>query len=157
MRPLALELVPPADVELLERIRAVVQAMPDVDLGSKEDGEKILLSCHMVARALAEYFPVSCVDGEFVCGFMHSWLLTPEGNVIDPYPILVLGGPYLMAGHLCVMKTPAQLVYKAFGPRDGLFRQEWFKRSLARVAQAVGETIQRLDIKTDYPPKPDQD
>ena len=56
---------PLEDLALFHKIEKIVQAMPEVDLGKDEKGEKIIVSCHMITRTLARFFPVRYRDGYF--------------------------------------------------------------------------------------------
>lgn len=61
--------------------------MKDPDLGHDEDGMPITLSCHMLARAVASVFDLRVCDGYFGPeSYDHSWVLTPQGQIIDTYP-----------------------------------------------------------------------
>lgn len=55
------------------------------------------ISCHVVAAAVQRAWPsLKLVHGRFMMHWEHSWLVTPSGNIIDAYPIAVLGGPILI-------------------------------------------------------------
>lgn len=103
-QPHVISLLPKKDIELFCRIQNIMRRIPEVDLGSDEEGEQILVSCHMVTRALENIFPgeVRNQDGWFARkGYEHSWLIRGNGYpvdylVIDPYPIAVMGGPILV-------------------------------------------------------------
>ena len=113
MKTLMETLVPQEYALLFQEIERVVKQMPEVDLGADEQGKKILVSCHMVARALTHIFPgVKWEDGYFVRrGQRHSWLRV-EGDrtlIIDPYPIAVLGGPIMV--YVGFLTTPWDKLY----------------------------------------------
>src|SRR3989338_4255489 len=90
------------DIVLFEKIGEAVRALPDVNLGVGADEKKIVLSCHILARALAQVFSLEFKDGYFYQNFDHSWLITPHDNIIDAYPVGMLVGsngcPILMSG-----------------------------------------------------------
>src|ERR1035437_2343419 len=97
MTPYARQFVSNEELELFLKIRELVTKLPDLDLGLDDFRNEIDLSCHMLARAVADIFSLKFVDGYFTIGFQHSWVLTPkEGHVIDVYPVAMLGGPILM-------------------------------------------------------------
>ncbi len=97
------------DVKLFQRIQRVIDEFSDIRFGKDENGEEIVLSCHILARAVGKVFGLKCIDGYFYPNFEHTWLLTPDGNIIDVYPVAVLGGPILMDGQHC---SPARWLYK---------------------------------------------
>lgn len=89
--------VPPEDLALLKKIRYGFDALPDLDLGLGQDGTPRLVSCHMLARAVARVFSLPFQDGLFLGRVNHSWVLTPKsGNIIDVYPVAIVGGPILV-------------------------------------------------------------
>lgn len=147
MRHYARKLVAPKELVLFEKIKKVVQEMPEAELGVDEDGKKILLSCHMIARALAKFFPVEVKDGHVqypgLLACEHSWLLTKKGHIIDPYPVGLLGGPIL-------------IVIKGFSPwapfyQEGVIpwmrqRDGHFSKNVDKVARVVCETIHSLGM-----------
>ena len=53
-------------------------------------------SCHSVCRAINKILKLKVIDGFFHTNFQHSWLITPNNSIIDPYPPLLIGGPILM-------------------------------------------------------------
>lgn len=132
MKPYVLTDVPKEDRRLFRRVRQVVRKLPDVDLGRDRRGEPVLVSCHMVARALAANFPVACKDGYFGEGCAtHSWLLTENDLVIDPYPWAMLGGPVLV--HTGGMS-----------PWRPLYREADLSEHFARIGEAFGRGVTRL-------------
>lgn len=126
--------IPKDDVVMFEKIGTAVRALPDVD----ENGEEIILSCHILARALAQVFSLEFKDGYFYPNFEHSWLVTPRNNIIDAYPVGMLtgsnGGPILIDGGRC---SPARWLYKE--------KAEVTRSFLARKQQqAVSKIIELL-------------
>ncbi len=112
MTPYVRQMLTDADVDLFEKIRAVVQALPDIALAHGR-----CISCHVLARALTQFFRAEYRDGYFFKGYRHSWLITQSGNLIDPYPIAVFGGPVLL---YCVppILSPWRRLYKEARLRD---------------------------------------
>lgn len=92
MRPYAERLAHPFDKHLFEVVRLAMKELPDIRCKPSTDE----ISCHHVARALAEIFPIEFEDGHFNKGWEHSWLSTPNGWIIDPYPVALIGGPILV-------------------------------------------------------------
>jgi hypothetical protein len=85
---------------LFERVRAAVVAMLNVDLGHDARGAPALVSCHVVARAVAAVFPGLRVEsGRFARAWEHSWCVV-EGTrwIVDVYPVGLLGEPVLADG-----------------------------------------------------------
>lgn len=128
--------IPEEDIALFWQIRRSVENMGYLDLGVDEDGKPIILSCHMLARAVARVFSVSVRDGYFVGNFEHSWVETSSGNIIDLYPIAAIGGPIMFDG----MILPEMKIYIRSSTRRisrGRFGRNSFKRSVRRVASAL--------------------
>ena len=111
MRPHVLKFIPNEDVELFEKIRSSVNLLPDLDLGKDDEDWSIILSCHILSRAVASVFALRCIDGYFYTNAQHSWVLTPNENIIDVYPIAIFGGPILVHG-------------ERFSPSSWLYRQD---------------------------------
>jgi len=86
-------LVEQEDLDLLSKISKAVQGLPEINLGLKNNGEQVLLSCHILARACLEIFNVFGIvlcDGCFYPNAEHSWLETKNENVIDVCPVGIL-------------------------------------------------------------------
>ena len=96
MKPHMTDVVSQEDLFLFQKIEMVVHEMPEVDLGVDLRGEKVLVSCHMIARALAHLF---------------SWLEVKRGYslIIDPYPVALVGGPIMV--HAGFITTPWRTLY----------------------------------------------
>jgi len=88
METYAASRVPREELRIFVKIEKVVQKMAKVELEKNKQ-----MSCHLLARALARFFPVECRDGYFGKCNKHSWLVTKTGNIIDSYPVAVIGGP----------------------------------------------------------------
>lgn len=135
MKPHVLKFIPKEDLELFEKIKIAVTGMPDdIDLGKDEEGEEIILSCHILARAVAKLFSLKFVDGYFHPNYDHSWLLTLNGNIIDVYPIAIVGGPILVKDSF---SSPMRWLYKKENISDGLFSKPSFRRSVRRVIEVL--------------------
>jgi len=115
--------------------------MPEVDLGKDDEGKKVIVSCHMITRALARFFPVRYRDGYFGEFNQHSWLITKNGLIIDPYPVAVVGGPMLIDTRYM---TPWRSLY-----HEGSFSRlsnPTFLRQVDKVFEVVRQTIAKLEI-----------
>lgn len=146
MIPHVEQYIPVSDLELFAQIRQVVVDMIDPDLGIDEDGETIVMSCHMLARALAKIFPVSVRDGYFAGGYEHSWLETAERNLIDPYPVAVIGGPIMFDGNIA---SPSRQIYRKCSARSisyGRFARGSFRRSVGRIERALRDATKANSI-----------
>jgi len=90
--------------QLLEDSKVIFKALPDIF--SEQP-----VSCYQVAEAFARHFNLPRVTGYFGEIYEHSWLIAPGGNILDVYPVGVLGGPVLVA---CVEHEhcPGRVLYK---------------------------------------------
>jgi len=136
MTPYGIKYVQEEDLVIFKKIRNAVLKLPDINLGVDEEGDKILLFCHILARAVARVFLLKYVDGFFIPNFCHSWILSPNNHVIDVYPVGILGGPILM-----VASGSAPLIefhYKEANLKNefpGLFSSPSFQGSI-RIVEA---------------------
>jgi hypothetical protein len=138
--------IPLSLMELFQNIKRVLEALPDLDLGTRSGGEQIVLDCHMVARAIGRTFGLNVVDGRYA-GTSHSWieLFTPDPPtawVIDTYPILTFPGPLLLMAESPIM--PGRKLYRRtrnFG-RQLPFSSPEFRRSVNLIAKEIRRIIQ---------------
>jgi len=125
-------------------VKNILDRLPEVDLGVGKDGKKIILSCHMLCRALADVVKgVTVADGQFAGPFCHSWLVArgrgrSDRWIIDAYPAGIMAGPLLVdagVGHL----SPGHLLYREGDVEAVLldFSSRLFVRSVARVIKAI--------------------
>ena len=129
MRPHALRYIPAEDITLFQQIKDGVNKIPDdLDLGNNDEGQQLVLSCHMLARAVGKVFKLHHCDGYYHSNFEHSWILTPSENIIDVYPIAVIGGPILI--HNGFMGCPARLLYIPKRISRGRFDNSLFRLSV---------------------------
>ncbi len=138
MTPYVFKMIPEDDVALFEKVRSVVIDLPDIDLGRDENDGKILLSCHILGRALAKVFQLKHADGYFHPNFEHTWLLTLHSNIIDVYPVAVLGGPILMEESFC---SPAKWLYKKKRLANGKFQKLPFYRAVRTITNLIKKQI----------------
>ncbi|HRY60041.1 MAG TPA: hypothetical protein P5096_01535 [Patescibacteria group bacterium] len=155
MIPYVACLMPQEEILLFNKIKMTIEMLPHIDLGVDEEGNEIVLSCHILARAVAKAFKLKVQDGSFLVIYSlkkvkrledidamcdstsHSWLLTATGNIIDVYPVGILGGPILISGY---DRSPAKKLYV---PRSssfvsaGSFSKPSFKRSVRRVTRQI--------------------
>ncbi len=126
------------DYELFMQIRAVVEKLPDIDLGRNEDGEEIILSCHMLAMAIGRVFCLRWVDGLYAGVGDHAWLVFPHKMyILDCYPVHALGGQLLVNNKEFL--SPGQMLYK---PKRRVLkfihaRRSSFRRSVKLMERAI--------------------
>lgn len=84
------------EVVLLEKVKKLIDAFPErLDLSVR--GKTFHLSCHLICRAIGSVFGLAVRDGYFGRrGFEHSWLITKQGNILDPCIIGQVGGPMIV-------------------------------------------------------------
>jgi hypothetical protein len=116
MKPKIADEVPAEAWELLGKIRQIIDALPaSIETPAYVVGVRvspdvaishIIPNCHVIARALANFFPVDVHDGTVsVLGedgrerrLNHSWLTLRDHDglvIIDPWPLGVVSGPAL--------------------------------------------------------------
>lgn len=158
MDPVALHYVPREVQDLFWTIKRVVTHIPqeEVVLRKNRSGSDVIISCHILCRALEYFFPVSCQDGYFGKIHSHSWLLSKsrwpvlsyfyDKYIIDPYPCAVASGPMLVVKE---RHTAWHSLYK----EDDLSFLRMDKdyicpNDVFLVAQMIQEIITQLKIKT---------
>lgn len=138
MIPYVTRYIPIEDIVLFGKIRKAVERLPEINFGKSEKGEEIILSCHILARAVAKVFGLKFVDGHLYPHYQHSWLLTSSGNIIDTYPVAVIGGPIIVDNGKWSRSSPARFHYKKKGLGNG-FNHASFRRSVRKVVKALKE------------------
>lgn len=138
LTPYVAKYIKPDDMALLNRIETAVQTMPDINLGDDKDGKPIILSCHMLTKALGRIFPsLKEKTGFYRKIYQHSWLITSNGNLIDVYPIATIGGPIMLAAKPAspqindYISDPNNIQFK------GIFSQPHFNRSVRRLTKIL--------------------
>jgi hypothetical protein len=143
MTPVVLEMTSKRDQRVFAVVERLVNKLPDIDLGKDEIGRPVVLTCHILAIALGLVIPLcKVVHGHYLRFYQHSWLLGPDSNVIDPYPVGILGGPIMVAND----QTPLLPGLRMYFPAGRtVFRKEYsemfskrhFKRSVGRIAREL--------------------
>jgi hypothetical protein len=142
MTPYATQFFPQETLDLFASIKEGVEKLPDVDLGTHpRRGDPILLSCHMIVRAVRRVFRrgLKVADGHFHPAPDHSWLITPCGNIIDVYPVGIIGGPILVESKQ-VPWSPGNVLYKkdrSVIRRVRKDQAEFFDRCVDQVTAAL--------------------
>ena len=95
MTPYVTRYISRRELALFRVVEKTITRLPDINFGTDRDGQVIFLSCHILARAVGEIFGLKVCDGKYFEIFDHSWNITPEGNLLDVYPVAALGGPIL--------------------------------------------------------------
>jgi hypothetical protein len=101
------------------------------------------VNCHSICRALARHIPeLKLVDGHYIgmrvirkggkrnirlAYCPHSWLKTPDGNIIDPYPV-----GFMSANPILVI---ANGPYKPFGGGPYVENADVTKTILTRIVK----------------------
>ncbi|MBI2023069.1 hypothetical protein HYT01_00705 [Candidatus Giovannonibacteria bacterium] len=134
----ASEFVSLEEMKTYLQIKKIVEAMPGLHLGKDDDGKDIVLSCHILARAIARVFGLDFVDGHFLTAYEHSWVTLPSGKIIDVYPVAAVGGPIMYDRHFL---SPAHRLYKKQLKRGRRVvkdaEETWFKEAVEKTTQEI--------------------
>jgi hypothetical protein len=132
------------DQRLFRDIERMMNYFPkNDDYGVNHRGEKVVLSCHIVARAVGEICGnlVEVTDGLYYPNFNHSWLMTGAGNVIDVYPVGMIGGPILIDRWVAGRRSKKPIYqYREISATED-FIQDWFLKAVRRVARSFRKGI----------------
>lgn len=141
MTPYIKQFVSDDDVALLEKIRLAVTNLQDLNLGNDHNGRQMILSCHMLARAIGRVFSLRVVDGFLYPNYQHSWVLTPAGHIIDVYPVAVIGGPILIDGVSAF--SPSKFHYIKAKRKDyrGKFGKREFRKAVNCIVKALRKQL----------------
>ncbi len=148
MTPYALRFISKSDQQLFASIRLLVEYFPDgLSLGSDRRGRVIELSCHIITHALANLFPqLECVDGYFYRSFEHSWLLSREFALIDPYPVGIVGGPIMLRDHPFDAIRPSMFLYHKNKDMIKQVIAGIGKKEFQRAVWIVEQELRRLHV-----------
>lgn len=124
------------------KIRRAVLDLPELDLGQDSDGNEVIVSCHMLARAVSRCFSLAFVDGLFVNTQPHSWIVDRRENVFDIYPVGMISDGSPNIAPIFVFRNVAQKVYTkdipdAFPKPD--LSAEWFQESVDKITHLLRE------------------
>ena len=145
MTPYATRYISEDDLILFAKIRNTVERMGDPELGLDENDKPVVLSCHILARAIARIFPVRVRDGHFASIYAHSWVETTNGHLIDLYPVAVIGGPIMFEGSAA---SPQRRIYTRSSAKKlshGRFSKNSFRRAVGRVTRSLRQTQDNVD------------
>ena len=127
------------EISLFRKIKGAVENMDNPYLGVDRDGKEIILSCHILTRAVHNLFLLKFEDGFYAKLYQHSWLRTKEGSVIDVYPVACMGGPIMIAGGEA---SPQKHLYvEAPIPVD--FMSQSFCHAVTLVTEELWEAFKR--------------
>lgn len=125
------------EFSLFLEMRNIFESLPDFSFEQP-------ISCHVICRAFAENYPVTCVDGYFGTSCQHSWLIFKQCNVqehdcedliiADMYPV---GGitPFLLHDYFYL---PWHRLYREDPTVTDSFREtSWFQEQVTAVATTI--------------------
>ena len=134
MRPYVFGMMHQDDVEVFDKVRKAVLLLPDeIDFGLDEKEEPIILSCHILARAVARAFSLKFKDGYFCFHWQHSWIVAPHFNIIDVYPVAILGGPIMVSWDF---GSPRKMLYQAL-PTKVVYKNKFKQPSFLMAVEIV--------------------
>jgi len=143
MMPWCERIIEQEDRKLFKKIKKLINRLPDMTFRFDQSGSEIIISCHLLARAVYAVWPEEFIGvrtGYFMDYFDHSWLITARGNVLDIYPVGCLGGPLLYSG---LESSPVFLMYRENGGvkiTNGI-SEEKFNSCLKTLVQKIKEII----------------
>ena len=140
--------IKPADMTLFGNVARIVEHLPDIVFDPKEREWELCknqVTCHLICRALAAYFPAECVDGYFTKGYQHSWLVPhSRSSIIDVYPVAG-ASPFIVSMD---WRSPWKKFYL---PADTYLSNRLegidFVKRLEVTAYTVAETMRTLGIR----------
>lgn len=141
MKPIFASKMPVLDQQLLLRVKQLFEQLPeDLKLGSNGK-RRIVPDCHILAVAMARHLGLRAEHGYFggTQYYDHSWLLTESNNIIDVYPVGIIGGPFLVDNGIL---TPGQRIY--FPDRSALFITNLSRSWFIRAVNIVYEELSKL-------------
>ena len=131
MRPYVTDYISPKERNLFKKIKDAVNRMDDPFLE-----KEIILSCHVLTRAVHNIFLLEVEDGYFADYYQHSWLRTKNGHFVDVYPVACLGGPIMIDGGNA---SPARKLYRK-APLNGL---SILSHEVSLVTEALWEAYKK--------------
>lgn len=132
------------DVSLFREIERVIDAMDLPDIGLNSNGETREISCHMIAEAVSRIYNIKLIHGYFMTCYEHSWLYTKNNNIIDVYPIAMVGGPILIDGIIISRNSPFYRVKNDL--IDSESSKQDYKNAVNLIEKSIVETIQRIQL-----------
>ena len=134
MRPYSYDLVHPYDRSIFDKICLTTKKLPEdeteLGLGENDEKEPVILSCHILSRAISRVFSLKFKDGYFCFHWEHSWVISPHSHIIDVYPVATLGGPVMI---LYDLGTPHKILYQPL-PTESIygdrFNRPWFTEAV---------------------------
>lgn len=128
---------------LFLKLKEMLNKLPEINLGKDKKGVQIVLSCHILCRAIARVVKdVSVVDGTYGLRWSHSWLVTKDRQwVIDAYPPGMMDAPILIDASFAL--APGKILYKEEPVRAKKinFTAKSFKRAVTMVARELRKTV----------------
>lgn len=137
------EIVTTDELHLIKRLRVIMERIPDIKVDKDENGKQQEVSCHMITRVIKGIYPdLRVIDGYFYPNYCHSWLITPQGNIIDVYPVAGASGPILIAGG---EGSPIHFLYKEKRLTYHSFNQKWFRNAVRKLTKAAVKANSSLE------------
>jgi hypothetical protein len=137
MTPYCRRFITDEEIAIFHEIKDAVETLPDINLGKNENGKAIILSCHILARAVSKVFAVPYNDGYFHPNFEHSWIVIPGGHIVDLYPVSIYGGPILMTGGKYSIAANYYVKRSSKWIGQGRFSKSSFRRSVRLITKAL--------------------
>ena len=118
------------DLILFRKIKRALDCIETFDTPGFDE-----LTCHILGTAIGSLYGIKTVHGYWKSGYEHTWCVTDNGNIIDPYPIGAVGGPILITREVC---------YNLYNEREIRHGDTSSEKFLICVA-TVKEQIQRSE------------
>ncbi len=147
------------DRKLLVRVGELLNTLAEYCVRERDNIPDIKYECHSICRGLALSLPeltlvdglyfgvdITVVNGEHtfdpkLCD--HSWLTTPSGSIIDPYPVSIIAcGPLLVVtkGNHCrwggQLYIPSSEVTRRIATADMAKRSEIIAETIKKALEA---------------------
>ena len=156
MDPHVLKVFPKEVAEIFFDIKNIFENLPQEEnvVRQSKTGLDRVISCHMICRALENFFPVECSDGYFMSKMNpHSWLVPKarwsvepyfyERYIIDPYPCLAASGPIMVYNYV---HSPWYKAYLEHDLEDVRDPDILHGDDVVKVSRLIEETAAKLGI-----------
>lgn len=116
MKPYASKFVVFSDWVTYLAVCKMMERIPkSISFQTKGKKKRIVVTCHLLVRALAQILEIDFKDGLFAEGYQHSWLVLPSRWIIDAWPVGIMSasGPLLVDASPDRITAPGRALYKA--------------------------------------------
>ncbi len=127
--------MPNEDIVLFNRIKRSLSGLPDTVTFT--DGK--IISCHMLSRAVSIVFKIRCHDGFFCSRYRHSWVTTPNNNIIDLCPVATVGGPIMYSND---PTSPAITLYTPVSTLCSSVKNESFEKAVKAIISSLEQNLE---------------